>query len=98
MRFLCTLHMPSYNGNLVHQVNVEHVASNSLEEFTEALTTNDFVIVDEYYRDPQTNTEINRGQLAINHRFVGKIKVMNGESFQNTQIRRDRYDYRKQSL
>lgn len=98
MRFLCTLNMPSFNNNLVHQVNVEHTESNSLEEFVEALTSNDFVIVDEYYRDPNTGTENNRGKLALNHRFVGKIKIMNGEAFQNTQMKRDRYDYRKQSV
>lgn len=98
MRFLCTLNMPSFNNNLVHQVNVEHAESNSMEEFIEALTNNDFIIVDEYYRDPQTGTENNRGKLALNYRFIGKIKIMNGEAFQNTQMRRDRYDNRKQPV
>lgn len=96
MRFLCTLNMPSFSNNLVHQVNVEHTGSNSLEEFIEALTDNDFVLVEEFYRDPNTGTENSRGMLAINHRFVGKIKVMNGEAYQSTQQKRDRYDnYRK---
>lgn len=95
MRFLCTMHMPSFSNNLVHQVNVEHAESNSLEEFIEALTTNDFVIVDEYYKDPDTGLENNRGKVALNHRYVGKIKIMTGDSFQSSQ-RRHRYDsYRK---
>lgn len=76
MRFLVTLNMPSYSGNLVHQVNVEHEASNSLDEFVEALTANDFVIVEEFYRDPKANTDYSRGMMAINHRFVGKIKPL----------------------
>lgn len=80
MRFLVTMNMPSFNGNLVHQVNVEH-PSNSLEEFVDTLTTNDFVVVEEFYRESQTGTEVSRGLLALNYRFVGKIKVMNGESY-----------------
>lgn len=98
MRFLVTMNMPSFNNNLVHQVNVEHAESSSLEDFVTALTNNDFVLVEEFYRDQQTGTEHSRGQLALNYRFIGKVKVMNGESFQNTQLRRDRYDYRKQSI
>lgn len=96
MRFLVTMNMPSFNNNLVHQVNVEHADSNSIEEFVAALTENDFVLVEEFYRDPQTATETSRGKLALNHRFVGKIKIMAGDSFNNSQQRRDRYDnYRK---
>lgn len=98
MRFLVTMNMPSFNNNLVHQVNVEHAESKSLEDFINALTDNDFVLVEEFYRDPQTGTENSRGQLALNYRFVGKVKVMNGDAFQNTQMRRDRYDHRKQSI
>lgn len=98
MRFLVTMNMPSFNNNLVHQVNVEHAESNSLEDFIGALTDNDFILVEEFYRDPQTGTENSRGKLALNYRFVGKVKVMNGEAFQNTQMRRDRYDNRKQSI
>jgi len=96
MRFLVTMNMPSFNNNLVHQVNVEHADSNSLEDFITALTANDFVLVEEFYRDPTTGTENSRGQMALNYRYVGKIKVMNGEAFQNTQ-KRDRYDNNRKS-
>ena len=96
MRFLITMNMPSFSNNLVHQINAEHAESNSIDEFVEALTQNDFVLVEEFYRDPQTQTEVSRGMLALNHRFVGKIKIMNSESYQNSQPKRDRYDtYRK---
>lgn len=78
MRFLITMHMPSYSGNLVHQVNVEHPAD-SLEKFIDALTENDFVVVEEFYRDPKTASDYSRGFMAINHRYVGKIKVLNNE-------------------
>lgn len=98
MRFLVTMNMPSFNNNLVHQVNVEHAESNSIEDFIAALTDNDFILVEEFYRDPQTGTENSRGKLALNYRFVGKVKVMNGEAFQNTQLKRDRYDHRRQPV
>ena len=97
MRFRVTMNRPSFNNNLVHQVNVEHASSNSLEDFITALTENDFVLVEEFYRDPQTGSDNSRGQLALNYRFVGKIKVMNGESFNSNQ-RGYRYDNRKQSI
>jgi hypothetical protein len=73
------MNMPSFNNHLVHQVNVEHAESQSLEDFIDALTRNDFVMVEEFYRDPQTGLENSRGHLALNHRYVGKIKIMNGE-------------------
>jgi len=76
MRFLVTMHMPSYSGNLVHQMNVEH-KSTSLEEFVDALSKEDFVVVEEFYRDPTTGSDNSRGMTAINHRYVGKIKVIN---------------------
>ena len=56
MRFLITMNMPSYSGNLVHQMTVEH-SSNSLEEFMEALTNNDYVVVEEFYKDTRPNSD-----------------------------------------
>lgn len=79
MRFLITMHMPSYSGNLVHQVNVEH-ESESLEDFVDALTKNDFVIVEEFYRDPNNTKDYSRGMMALNHRYVGKIKILNANA------------------
>ena len=72
------MNMPSYSGNLVHQLNVEH-ESESLEDFIDALTKNDFVVVEEFYRDPKASTDYSRGHMAINHRYVGKIKVLNND-------------------
>ena len=76
MRFLITMHMPSYSGNLVHQMNVEHPSS-SLEDFVGALMKDDFIIVEEYYRDPQSGLDNSRGMVTINYRHVGKVKVVN---------------------
>jgi len=75
MRFLITMNMPSYVDNLVHQMQVEHAASKSLEDFVIALNNNDYVIVEEYYKDRYTSEYINRGPVALNHRYVGKVKI-----------------------
>jgi len=93
MRFLITMNMPSAAGNFVHQMNVEYPVE-SLEGFVDELTRNDFVIVEEFYKDPNRTADYSRGHVAINHRFVGKIKVMNG--FQNNE--RNRYDNQTKPL
>jgi UPF0288 family protein (methanogenesis marker protein 3) len=52
----------------------------------EALTNNDYVVVEEFYKDTRPNSDdyYSRGFVALNHRYVGKIKV-----FGTTQINRD---------
>lgn len=81
MRFLLTMHMPtrasdsSVPANLVHQMNVEHRESQSLQDFVKALSERDFLIVEEFYREPQTGAYYSRGQVAINYMHIGKIKV-----------------------
>jgi hypothetical protein len=76
MRFLLTMNMPSYGGALVHQIQAEYPVDN-LSEFVDVLTNNDFVIVEEYYKDQQTKESYSRGNVAINYKYVGKIKVLN---------------------
>ena len=73
MKFLVTMNMPSYSGNQVHQMIVDH-NSNGLEEFVEALTRNDFVIVEEFYKVNNSDDYSSRGLVVLNHRYVGKIK------------------------
>lgn len=71
------MNMPSYNGHAVHQMHVEHKTSNSLEDFIEALSSNDFVVVEEFRRDRPDEEEYTAGHIALNHRYVGKIKILN---------------------
>ncbi len=81
MRFLITMNMPTRAAdshtpaNLVHQMNVEHRDSQSLQDFVDALSRRDFVIVEEFYREPQTGAYYSRGHVAINYMHIGKIKV-----------------------
>lgn len=75
MRFLVTMNMPSYSGNLVHQMTVEHKAS-SLDEFIKLLMRDDFIVVEELYKNPNDGSYYSRGNVALNHQYVGKIKVL----------------------
>jgi hypothetical protein len=72
------MNMPARSGTAVHQIVAEYPAKN-LEEFLEALTDNDFLMVEEYYKDPQNNTLSSNGHIGINYRFVGKVKVLNNK-------------------
>ena len=75
MRFLITLNMPAYSGALVHQVVCAH-PSDSLDELVDELNRNDFIVVEEFYKNPQTGEHYSRGEIAINHSHIGKIKVI----------------------
>jgi hypothetical protein len=66
--------MPSYSGNLVHQMHIEHSSSKSLGDFVDALNSNDYIIVEEFYKDRADADYYSRGFVALNHRYVGKIK------------------------
>lgn len=80
MKFEIIMNMPvrgsleNKTPALVHRLICEHPAT-SLEQFTKELQTKDYVIVDEYYPDPQTKVYINSGTIALNHRYIGKIKT-----------------------
>lgn len=78
MKFTITMNMPSYQGNLVHQLVVEHPSS-SLEQFVGELSSNDFVIVEEFYRDGKNGSSYRQGKLALNYQHIGKIKAHIGE-------------------
>jgi len=75
MRFLVTMNMPSYSGNLVHQMTVEHSAE-TLDEFVGLLMRDDFIIVEELYKNPNDGSYYSRGNVALNHQYVGKIKAL----------------------
>ena len=73
------MNMPARSGQQIHQIICEHQAA-SLAEFVNELQGNDFLIVDEYYRDTEAPRGAEAyypvGNIAINYRYVGKVKVM----------------------
>ena len=74
MRFIITMNMPTRTpGTLIHQIICDYPV-NDLAEFIQALSSNDFILVDEYYIDPTSKSYYHVGQVAINYRYVGKVK------------------------
>lgn len=71
MRFQITLNMPSRAQSLVHQILAE-VNVNSLAELVDYCNNNQFVIVDEIYKDGMATKNV--GELALNTDHIGKIK------------------------
>ena len=76
MRFLLTMHMPSANGNPVHQLTVES-ESNSCEEFLDELNDNEFVLVNLLYKYNSVSGETSwedKGQIILNTSVIGKVQ------------------------
>lgn len=71
MRFQITLNMPSRAQSLVHQILAESDV-NSFEEFVEICNNNQFILIDEIYKDGIATKNV--GPLAINTDHIGKIK------------------------
>ena len=74
MRFQITMNMPSKNGHAVHQVIGDYPAK-SLEDFVYAMSQEDFIVVDEIYKDSHTGNLFSNGMVALNPLFIGKVKV-----------------------
>ena len=77
MRFLLTMHMPSAQGNPVHQLTVES-ESKDLQEFWEEISDNDFIMVGLLYREKNIHTgEViwsNKGDIILNTSHIGKAQ------------------------
>jgi hypothetical protein len=78
MKFVITMNMPAKSGTAVHQIVADYPVK-GLEEFLEALTDNDFLMVEEYYKDPKDSSYYSNGFVGINYRYVGKVKVLNNK-------------------
>ena len=76
MRFQLTLNMPSRSGNPIHQI-IADVNVPTIKKFVEMLNEDQFVMVMEIYRDGDSGSYYEVGELAINSNIVGKVKVFN---------------------
>lgn len=74
MRFLFTMNMPTRQGHQVHQVIGEHPAK-SLDELTEAMNADEFITVDEQYREAGGNGLFSAGRVTLNTAHIGKVKA-----------------------
>ena len=76
-KYLLTMHMPSNQGFLVHQITIEHETS-TLEEFGEALNAYEFVIGRLLYRrqnDQGIYVWLDKGEIVINTSHIGKAQL-----------------------
>lgn len=73
MRFQLTMNMASSQGNPSHPMTVEYPAD-SLEAFKRVLEDEDFIIVEEWYRDEKGRTYTRKGDIVIQTLLVGKAR------------------------
>lgn len=78
--FEIIMHMPvrpkrddPVGSNLVHRLVCSYPVE-SIGEIVDDLNQTDFLVVDEWYPDEYTKEYKNHGPIALNRRFVGKIK------------------------
>lgn len=79
MKFIITMHMPvrtkpPYPPQPVHQVIAEYPVS-SLEAFASVLKDNEFLVVEEFYKDE--GGYFSTGNVILNTDHVGKVKILN---------------------
>jgi len=79
MMFEIIMHMPvrpkpnePINSNLVHRIVCSYPV-NSVGEIVDDLNQTDFLVVNEWYPN-QINQYEDHGPIALNRRFIGKIK------------------------
>ena len=79
LKFLLTMNMPAHRGGPIHQITCEYPAKN-LAEFCDALESNEFVLVEEFYRNTEaihgTDPYYSVGFTALNYRVIGKVKEL----------------------
>lgn len=76
MKFLITMHMPSVQGNLIHQVIFEHHAE-SVALFLDTLNEDIFIYGKQYYKrinDDGESVFVDKGDMIINTAHIGKVQ------------------------
>ena len=91
MKFLITMNMPARSGVPIHQIIAEHPSA-SVEEFAHELGYNDFIVVEEFYRDANmplgSDGHYSVGRIIINPIYIGKVK----EVVPSTHAKRSHYE------
>jgi hypothetical protein len=73
MRFEIIMNMGTRNGEPVHRLVVEYPCTGVID-FLNQTIDDDFIIVEEFFPDPATKAYKTHGLVALNRRYVGKIK------------------------
>jgi hypothetical protein len=73
MMFEIIMNMPVRTANtLVHRIICSYPVE-TIGDLIDDLNQTDFIVVDEWYPS-ETNQMVNHGPIALNRRYVGKIK------------------------
>jgi hypothetical protein len=76
MRFVFTLGLPSYKGNLVQQIIGDHPAD-SLDNLWDELNNVDFIRVDQFYHVIHRNGDKEwqyKGPMLVSTNHIGKVQ------------------------
>ena len=78
MRFEIIMNMPvrgndNHSPALIHRLVVEYPCTGVID-FLNQTIDDDFFIVEEYFPDPVSKAYKSHGLIALNRRYVGKIK------------------------
>jgi hypothetical protein len=69
------MNMPSFTGNLVHQIIGDYPAD-TLEDLRGVMDESDFITVTEVYKDTERrpSTYYTKGPIMLNCMHIGKVK------------------------
>lgn len=73
--FYITMNMQSRSGNPTHQIVASVSGVKNIEEFMDALNSQDFMVVEEFYRKPDGGGHYSVGEIILNTMHIGKVKV-----------------------
>ena len=109
MRYLITMHMPSAQGNLVHQVTVEHHCKN-LQELCDMMNDSTFIMCRLLYRERAYHhmeggdtVWVDKGQMILNTNHIGKVsefrdKDDDDESYRSAEQRGGNFEGKRPPL
>lgn len=76
MKFLITMHMPSINGFLIHQVIFEH-ESETMGKLLDTLNNDIFIHGRQFYKRQKDDGEsvfVDKGEMILNTAHIGKAQ------------------------
>lgn len=73
--FYITMNMQSRSGNPTHQIVASVQGVKDIEDFMVVLNSQDFMIVEEFYRKADGSGHYSVGEIILNTMHIGKVKV-----------------------
>jgi hypothetical protein len=70
------MNMPAFEGKMVHQVTLEMLGVNSIQELCKLMNRDEFITGTQWYHRKMPTGEIfwqDRGELVVNTAHIGKV-------------------------